>query len=231
MSDGAQTANLPYCQEAKEAMTGYGSNKVAIGYLDNSWTNVNNAFKAFNCAYYVDISRNNLIEYSQPQLELSSPAFMIGYPKSTGAETTIENSKSSILFHYKAFNSKQKIDEENVNRINISLIQSIFSEVIKSDTKFIKIITSRFQDQTITKILSVISNLLPNKYAIEFTSDLSIYFTLIFNTNKLFLEFFLEKSDSEPDFVFIMYNKNDCVANGTGDIDSISTKISNLKIR
>ncbi len=115
---------------------------------------------------------------------------------------------------------------ERTNRFRIELSERI-NKITNQNQLLHKLLRIRSQDQSLGKIVNVLSKYSPQNYNVEATDDNSVYFSLFFSDKTtLFLEFFLEKSDAEPDFVFLVYSEGNCIANGKGDVDNISKKMS-----
>lgn len=118
---------------------------------------------------------------------------------------------------------KGKIEAERVNREIIDLTEQILS--LTQNSQASKYISERQQDSSLSRIISVISKLPALSRSIELTADNSIYFTLNFSKKNLFIEFFLEKDDAEPDFVFLVFDGNSCISTGKGSINVIANKL------
>jgi|SRR6266850_2523910 len=226
IADLATKAPISYVQDIRDSGTGFyaGAHNIAIGYLSH--------VPFTNPAENISISENEYLAKVFLSLHDTKPYFHISkylMPNHTFfkfSEAALEN--SLVVFNLgDYYNSKEKIETERINRLNIEISETIKTRASK-DEELLKFINFRAQDQSLSKIVNFISRLSPKTYNIEITQDYSIYFTLMFSDTTLFLEFFLEKSESEPDFVFLVYSNGNCIANGEGDVDNVSNKLSSI---
>ena len=203
---------LPYARNIGESVTGSSSYSTAKGFAQTGH-------------YPFEMPLASQAAHSILQADYLSNHF-VSFGGLNKFSTTLENRKY-LLLNLDYIDSKQKIEGERINRLSLEMAESINFRAADNN-ELIKLIGLRIQDKSLNKILNLIARLSPLSQTFEFTEDFSIYFTINFLNRTLYLEFFLERSDEEPDFVYLLYNGDECVNTGRGGVDLVSNKLLRL---